>query len=141
MVEFQWNDRQGRRDRPAFLLVTSPEGEVRIFKYLPEWEGVILLTQILDSKKEGKWSNTTYGILTISGVNHVSFHSGWETGTFREGLLSSLDKEIKGMVTWDKIIETLPFKIKKDSLVKAVSEFWPNEAKELIRIEEFINPR
>lgn len=80
----EWSDRQGSRDRQAWLLLVSPDGVVRVFagESIP---GIVAVVGS-DYEKAGKWSHTTFRLELAPGVRAVPGRDGWETGTLREAL-------------------------------------------------------
>lgn len=78
-----WNNRIGHRGRSPHLWLRKAQ---RMYKFFGESIPDVCVVVGEDYTKEGKWSHTTYRLELAPGVKHFAFHSGWETGTIREGV-------------------------------------------------------
>ncbi len=98
-----WSDQLGHRSRRAWLLLMTPDGVIN------EFTGVnipgIVAVQGTDYEKAGKWSHTTYRLAIADGVRYIAGHTGWETGTFTEGLASATGR--KYCDTWIDVANAL----------------------------------
>lgn len=79
MNRIEWNDKQGNRDRDAWLILIREE-DIVFFK----GENIQKICVVIGSDK-GESSNT-YRIALAEGVKTIAGKNGWETGTFLEGL-------------------------------------------------------
>lgn len=84
-MEFTWSDRQGSRDRHAWLLLVKGE---KIVSFIGEAIPGVAVIRGSDYRKDGKWSHTTYRLELGEGVRAFAGLNGWETGRFVEGLCS-----------------------------------------------------
>ncbi len=83
MKEFEWNNKQGSRDRAAWLLLVKSD---QIYLFQGATIPGVVAVKGSDHEKAGKWSNTTYRLVLASGVRAYPGLDGWETGTFREAV-------------------------------------------------------
>lgn len=81
-----WCNRQGSRDRKAYLHLVDATGVIHEFsrESIP---GVVAVTGVA-WQKAGKWSNGTFSLSLAPGVRALCGHFGWETGTLAEALAS-----------------------------------------------------
>jgi len=79
-VKTTWNDRQGRRDRKAFFLLVTVDGEVHSFSGRPI-PGVCA-TRVVAYEKNGKWSNTTYEITHADTTKVFAGRQDWASGAY-----------------------------------------------------------
>ena len=77
-----WNDRLGNRGRSAFLVLVDGEGKLHNFVGRPI-EGVCK-SRVLESARDGKWSNSTFEIRLAAGVR-VAWRGMQDFKTFRVG--------------------------------------------------------
>lgn len=73
-----WNDRQGSRDRRAWCVLVTADGNVHRFmgSSIP---GVCYAAEI-DHTRDGKWSNSTWEITHAETTAVVSWMEDWGTG-------------------------------------------------------------
>ena len=86
----EWSDELGSRGRrPWLLLIDHAQDTVTLFRGLTI-SGLVVVRGFQYHKfqyhKNGKWSHTTYRLTIAAGVEALSGRSGWEQGTFLEGL-------------------------------------------------------
>jgi hypothetical protein len=126
-----WADRQGSRDRKAWLLLIK-EGQVLSFRG-SDIPGVCAVVGT-DYKKDGKWSFTTYRLLLAEGVSAVPGRAGWETGRFTEGLGSAMG--CKTPDTWSEVAGLLGVSV--PSCMSWMRVSIPSAAERLDKVEEAI---
>jgi len=56
-------------------------------------------------QKAGKWSSTTYRLALAPGVKYIQGVTGWETGTFAEGLAEAT--HVSHVDTWEELAGAL----------------------------------
>lgn len=83
MREFEWSDKQGSRDRKAWLLLVKAD---KIYAFEGANVPGVAAIKGSDYEKSGKWSHTTYRLILANGVQAHPLRAGWETGTFREAI-------------------------------------------------------
>ena len=86
-MEIIYSDKMGSRSRSSWAIIVGPGDELELFtgKSIP---GKVAIVGE-DYKKAGKWSHSTYRLVLAEGIQFISGHMGWETGTFVEGLASA----------------------------------------------------
>lgn len=77
-MKTSWNDRQGRRDRRAWCVLVTADGNVHHFagSALP---GVCHATETA-YEKAGKWSNSTWEIIHADTTACIQWMEDWDTG-------------------------------------------------------------
>ena len=77
---WEWNSKQGHRDRQAACLVISPEGEVYHF----EGQDILKVVKVLNAEsfKKGKWGSITYTCLSRIASSHIDWKQDWNNGLF-----------------------------------------------------------
>lgn len=128
-ITLEWSSRPGPRMRRAWLIFTK-NGKIYHFtgESIPEIVAVLSATPI----KMGKWSHTRYNLLISPSVRFLSGHTGWNTGTFREGL----DDALKGYyptTRWHEIANALNVPV--DEVREFLTKFRPKEVEDLDKIE------
>ncbi len=80
LFRWQWNDKIGNRSRQAACLVVSPEGKIFYF----DGEDIPNVAKVLkrEYSKRGKWSNTTYTVLSRIGTIHIGWRQSWGEALF-----------------------------------------------------------
>jgi len=85
--EISWSNRQANRDREAFcLLIRGGDLYEFVGKAIPG----VCQARVTENHRQGKWSFTTYAIRLAPGVRMVAGHTGWQTGSFAEGLAAAI---------------------------------------------------
>ena len=129
MIDFFWSDRQGHRDRRAWALVVRGD-EIRPFvgATIP---GLIVVVS-RESRKDGKWSHSTYRLAVAAGARFIGGHQGWETGTWLEGLAAATGAPgTPG--TWDEVAAAL--RVSRGAAAGFVRVFRPGAADDLDAVE------
>ena len=82
-MQYDWSDKQGNRDRQAWLLLVRAGRIVRF-----DGASIESVCAVVgkDYCKNGKWSHYCYRMELAAGTVAVSFKDGWEQGTLLEGL-------------------------------------------------------
>ena len=79
-MQWEWNDGQGSRGRKPACAVVLPDGTCHRFNgaTIPN------VAEVVGEKYEqnGKWSNTTYTVLSPEGSAAVKWMQSWEEGVF-----------------------------------------------------------
>lgn len=101
--EIVWSNEMGSRSRSAWLLLVKGD---EIIPFNEEGIPGVAVVKGTDYTKNGKWSHTTYRIVTAPGVRAISGLNGWETGRFVEGLRSAA-KAINPIDTWSDVAQAL----------------------------------
>lgn len=73
-----WNNRQGNRDRAAWAVLVTVNGQVHRFR--GESIPGVCHSCVETREKNGKWSSTTYRVEHHSTTVLVGWHEDWETG-------------------------------------------------------------
>lgn len=128
-ITLEWNSRPGPRMRRAWLIFLK-NGKIHLFKgeSIPGIVAVVSKTFV----KEGKWSHYRYSLLVNPGVRFLSGHTGWNTGTFREGLNDAL-KGYYPTSRWHEIANALNVPV--GELREFLTTFRPAEVADLDKIE------
>jgi len=100
--ELTWSDGLGSRSRRPWLIFIK-DGKCTRFQGPSHAVGLAVIMGTT-YRKNGKWSYTSYDFRLFPGVKHLSFMSGWETGTFLEGLAKCTSKKVQ---TWLEVAEAL----------------------------------
>lgn len=126
-----WSDKQGARDRAAWLLLVDSNGTVHRFlgDSIPEIVTIIGS----DYKKDGKWSHTTYRLELGPKVRPIAGRNGWETGRFVEGLESAVSFN-KPIDRWIDVANALGTTI--NNAQQFLREWRPKAAAALDEVEE-----
>lgn len=79
-MQWEWNDGLGHRNREPACMVALPDGTLYRFS------GVTIpaVAVVVNEKHErnGKWSNTTYTVLSPDGTAIIAWLQSWEEGVF-----------------------------------------------------------
>jgi hypothetical protein len=132
MQNFTWSDRIGSRSRKAWLLLVRGD-EIVVFR--GQTIRGIIVVRGSDHEKAGKWSHSTYRLMTAVGVRHIAGRDGWELGTFAEGLREAVGSK-KPIDSWANVAEALGVSV--PSAQKFLREWRPAEAEKLDQVEREI---
>lgn len=128
-MEIIYSDKMGSRSRSSWAIIVGPGDELELFtgKSIP---GKVAIVGE-DYKKAGKWSHSTYRLVLAEGIQFISGHMGWETGTFVEGLASAT-----GMPAdrWHEVANAL--NVSLPVLQEFLRGWRPKAAEKLDQIEE-----
>lgn len=124
MNEITWSDCLGHRSRQPWLLLI--EGDT-IHSFTGKDIPGVVVVKGTDYSKNGKWSHNTFRLLVQNGVRHIAMHSGWETGTFAEGLARVLYKQTPD--TWIELAGLLGVSV--DSAKAFLVAHRPKQAEEM----------
>lgn len=87
MKDITWSDQIGSRGRGAWLLFVRGD---EIIPFGGQNIPGVVVVRGTDYEQAGKWSHTTYRLQLADGIREIAGRSGWETGTFVEGLGSAV---------------------------------------------------
>lgn len=83
MVDMEWSDKIGSRDRRAWLLIVKSDVVIPFTGVSIPGSVAVVGTSYV---KNGKWSHTTFRLKLADGVRVIPGRDGWGTGRFVEGL-------------------------------------------------------
>ncbi len=129
MKTVTYSNRMGSRRRSAWALVVGPGDEIELFTgdSLP---GKVAVTGH-DYEKCGVWSHSTYRLTVAPGVRFLSGHSGFETGTFVEGLRAATHKPTD---RWHEVANALGVSL--PVAMRFLRDWWPVAAEKLDQVED-----
>ena len=129
MKNITYSNRMAPRRRRAWALVIGPGDEIEEFtgETIP---GKVAITGY-DFEKCGVWSHSTYRLTVAPGVRFLSGHSGFETGTFVEGLRAATHKPTD---RWHEVANALGVSL--PVAMKFLRSWLPGAAEKLDRVEE-----
>ena len=86
-MQWEWNDKIGSRGRKPGCIVALPNGDCYNFAAAAREAastGIPGVAEIVNRKyqQNGKWSNTTYTVLSPDGTKVISWVQSWEEGLF-----------------------------------------------------------
>lgn len=131
METINWKDQLGYRSRKAFLWLIKGN---KIWLFCGESiKGVVAVVGV-DYKQNGKWSSADYRLQLAEGVRYIAFREGWESGTLREGLGSSLG--CAPIDTWDDLAKALD--LPRSVVERFIRYNFRREARDLDKVERGI---
>jgi hypothetical protein len=123
-----YSDKMGSRSRSAWAIVIGPGDELELFAGASV-PGKVAVTGH-DYTKNGKWSHSTYRLQLAPGVQFLSGHTGWGTGTFVEGLAAATSQPTD---RWPEVATALGVSL---PVAQEFLRAWrPKAAEKLDRIE------
>ncbi len=87
-MQWTWNDELGNRSRKPACIVAQPDGTCVTFsnhlRDNPASAGIPGVAEIVNRQyvKNGKWSHTTYTVLSPEGTTPIAWYQSWEEGEF-----------------------------------------------------------
>lgn len=87
VTEIEYKDEMGSRSRKAFALIIQGD---RVHEFTGVSIPGVVVVKTTTPVKNGKWSHSKYVLALASDTRLISGHSGFNTGTFTEGLAQAI---------------------------------------------------